>query len=281
MPHSCSRAWASVVSFTAATETLLRYPRPETRLRPAPGGGTVSGSLAVLHGGHAKFPSPSAQSTTYTGAELAAARPAIMGKVLGLLGFAFLFTAGGAIIGRQLGPAGFIISLMGAFGTLIALMFAREKAPWNLVLLYAFATFEGMALGLILESYVASGLGDVVLVAAATTAAVTLAAGGYGATTKRDLSGMGSILMVGLIGVVVASLVGLFIQLPLLYIGIAAVSAVLFTGFLVYDLNRVANARGATEGEAILLAVSVYLDIVNLFLALLRLFAAFSGRSRR
>ena len=136
-----------------------------------------------------------------------------------------------------------------------------------------------MALGLILEAYVAQGLGGAVFNAAATTAAVTLAAGAYGYTTKRDLSGLGGILLVGLIGVVVASVVGIFVQLPLLYIGISAVAAVLFTGFLVFDLNRVANSRGATEGQAILLAVSVYLDIFNLFLALLRLFG-FAGSSR-
>src|SRR5438067_887899 len=65
----------------------------------------------------------------------------------------------------------------------------------------------------------------------------------------------------------------------LLYIGLSAVAAVLFSGFLVFDLNRVANSRGATEGQAILLAVSVYLDIFNLFLALLRLFG-FAGSSR-
>ncbi len=222
----------------------------------------------------------SSPPTVYSPSELTAAeRPAVMGRVLGLLGFAFAFTAGGALIGIQLGPAAFVISLVGTFGTLIPLLFAREKAPWNLGLLYAFATFEGMALGLILEAYVARGLGSVVLNAAGTTAAVSLAAGAYGATTKRDLSGLGGILFVGLIGVVVASVIGLFVQMPLLYIGIAAVSAVLFTGFLVYDLNRVAAARGATQGESILLAVSVYLDIVNLFLALLRLFGAFSNSS--
>jgi FtsH-binding integral membrane protein len=88
---------------------------------------------------------------------------------------------------------------------------------------------------------------------------------------------MGGFLFVGLIGVIIASVVGIFIQLPLLYVGISAVAAVLFTGFLVFDLNRVAKARGATEGQSILLAVSVYLDIINLFLALLRLFGFASG----
>jgi modulator of FtsH protease len=205
-------------------------------------------------------------------------QPAVIGKVMGLLGFAFLFTAGGAIVGRALGPGAFLISIVGSIGTVIALQFLRDRSPLNLGLLYAFATFEGMALGLILEAYVAQGLGGVVLNAAATTAAITLAAGAYGYTTKRDLSGLGGILFVGLIGVIVASLVGIFVQLPLLYIGISAVAAVLFTGFLVFDLNRVAKSRGATEGQAILLAVSVYLDIFNLFLALLRLFG-FAGSS--
>jgi modulator of FtsH protease len=208
-----------------------------------------------------------------------AERPAVLGKVMGLLAFAFLFTAGGAVIGQALGPGAFFLSIFGGLGTLIALQIFRERSPLNLILLYAFATFEGMALGLILASYIASGLGGVVVNAAVTTAAVALAAGAYGYTTKRDLSGMRGILFVGLIGVLVASLVGIFVQMPLLYIGISAVAAVLFTGFLVFDLNRVAQMRGATEGQAILLAVSVYLDIYNLFLALLRLFG-YAGSSR-
>jgi len=203
-------------------------------------------------------------------------RSAVLGKVLGLLGFAFVFTAGGALVGRSLGPGSFLLALVGSFGTLIALQFLRERSPLNLGLLYAFATFEGMLLGLILEAYVARGLGGVVLNAAATTAAVTLGAGAYGYTTRRDLSGMQGILFVGLLGVIVASVLGIFVHLPLLYVGISAVAAVLFTGFLVFDLNRVANSRGASEGQAILLAVRVYLDIVNLFLALLRLFG-FAG----
>ncbi len=201
-------------------------------------------------------------------------RPAVLGKVLGLLGFAFLFTAGGAIIGANLGPGAFVISAIRSFATLIGLMFAREKSPLNLVLLYTFAVFEGLLLGLVLEEYVASGSAAVVLDAAATTAVVTLAAGAYGFTTQRDLRGLGGVLTVGLIAVIVASLIGIFVQLPALYIGVSVVAALVFTGFLVYDLNRVANSRGATEGQVILLTVSVYLDILNLFLALLRLFEA-------
>jgi modulator of FtsH protease len=219
--------------------------------------------------------------TTDFGAEsaLGTQRSAILNRVLGLLGFAFLFTAGGAVIGRSLGPGAFFLSVIGSFGTLIALQFLRERSPINLALLYGFATFEGMLLGQILDAYIKGGMGGVVVNAGLTTAAVALAAGAYGYTTKRDLSGMGGILFIGLLGVIVASVVGIFIQAPLLYIGISAVAAVLFTGFLVFDLNRVASMRGATEGMTILLAVSVYLDIVNLFLALLRIFGIAAGGS--
>src|SRR5579864_7942142 len=158
------------------------------------------------------------RTTPYTGwasdVELAQ-RPAVLGKVLSLLGFAFVFTAGGAVIGRSLGPGAFLLSIIGSFATLIALQFLRERSPLNLALLYGFATFEGMLIGLILEAYIARGMGAVVLNAALTTAAVTLAAGTYGYTTKRDLSGMGGILFVGLLGVIIASVVGISIQLPL------------------------------------------------------------------
>jgi modulator of FtsH protease len=220
--------------------------------------------------------SRSAPYAGYPSESALAQRPAVLGKVLGLLGFAFVFTAGGAVVGRGLGPGALLLAIVGSFASLIALQFLRERSPLNLALLYGFATFEGMLLGSILDAYVAQGLGGVVLNAAGTTAAVTLAAGAYGYTTKRDLSGMGGFLFVGLLGVIVASVVGIFVQLPLLYVAISAVAAVLFTGFLVFDLNRVANSRGASEGQTILLTVRVYLDIVNLFLALLRLFG-FAG----
>src|SRR5262249_30595110 len=85
------------------------------------------------------------------GAEISAARPAVLGQVLGLLGFAFLFTAGVAVIVRTLGPLSFLISVIGPLPTRSALTFARDRAPLNLGLRYALATFEGLPLRLTLE----------------------------------------------------------------------------------------------------------------------------------
>jgi len=146
--------------------------------------------------------------------------------------------------------------------------------------LYTFATSEGVTLGLLLQSYLARGLGGIVIDAAATTAAITLAAGAYGLTTRRDLSRLGGILFVGLIGVIVASLLGIVIHLPLLHLGISVVAAMIFTGFLVYDFNRVANTGVVSTGDAIMMAVAIYLDIYNLFLNLLTILQVFGGNNR-
>jgi len=91
-----------------------------------------------------------------------AERPAVLGTALGLLGFASLFTACGAIIAPFLGPNAILVSVVGSLGTLLALFAARDRSPLNLVLLYAFATFEGLVLGLIVESYLTRGMGTIV-----------------------------------------------------------------------------------------------------------------------
>lgn len=200
-----------------------------------------------------------------------------LARVLGLLGMAAVFTAIGALFGPALGQIGFWVALIGGLIIIIALRAARDVAPLNLILLVVFATLEGIVLGQVLELYVSAGLSLIVFQAAAATAVAALTAGVVGYTTKRDLSNLGGFLFGALVIVIVASLVGLFIQAPLLWTVISAVSAILFTAFLVYDLNRVARVQGATEGQAIMLAVSVYLDIYNLFLDLLTLL---SGRRR-
>jgi FtsH-binding integral membrane protein len=200
-----------------------------------------------------------------------ARRGMLVGQVMGLLAFSLLFTAGGALLGRQLGPGAILLSIVGSLGTLIALFFTKSKPGLNLGLFYAFSVFEGMALGLIIESYLARGLGTVVVNAAATTGGLVMLLGAYAWTTKRDLSGLSGYLMAGLLAVIVASVVGIFLQAPLFHLILSAATALVFSGFVLYDIQRLRNAEG-TQSDAVLLAVSIYLDIFNLFLAILRLF---------
>lgn len=214
--------------------------------------------------------------TYYSVAETQARRGTLVGQVMGLLAFSLLFTAGGAVVGTALGPASMILSIVGSIGCLIALHFARTKPGLNLGLFYAFSVFEGMALGLILESYFGRGMGAVVRNAAFTTGGLVVLLGGYAWTTKRDLSGMANYLLAGLIAVIVAGVVGIFVQSSLLQMLISAVSAVLFSGFVLYDLQRLKGAQG-DQTTAVWLALAIYLDIFNLFLSILRLFGLFGS----
>jgi FtsH-binding integral membrane protein len=198
----------------------------------------------------------------------------LVSHVLSLLGFAFLFTTAGAVVGLGLGPGSIPLSLLGGIATFIALLILRGRSPVNLILLYGFAAFEGMALAPVLDEYVAAGLGSAVVQAALSTAIVGVVAGGVGATTRRSLNGLAGALFAGLIAVVVASFAGLFIGSSAFATAVAAVSALVFTGLIVVDLNRVATSTDADEGDAVLLAVNIYLDVINLFTSLLRLFGS-------
>jgi modulator of FtsH protease len=202
----------------------------------------------------------------------------LAGQVFGLLGFSMLFTMGGALVAPRLGGGAFILSLVGSFGCLIALFFLKNKSPINLGLFYAFSVAEGMLLGIVVEQYFAAGMGMVVANAAATTAAVVLALSAYAWTTKRDLSGIGSFLTIALIGVIIASLVNMFlIHAPMFSLLISAATAVIFSGFILYDMQRLRGAKGGT-GDAIMFAIAIYLDVFNLFLSLLQILGLLSGR---
>jgi FtsH-binding integral membrane protein len=209
-------------------------------------------------------------------------RGTLVGQVMGLLAFSMLFTAGGYLVGRALGPAGMILSLIGSLGTILALSFARHKmSPMvALGLFYLFSVFQGMALGLIIDSYLARGMGSVVVNAATTTAALVLALGAYAWTTKRDLSGMAPYLMAGLLAVILAGLVGLVLSLFGISMGIfgfllSVATAVLFSGFVMYDLQRLKYAEAGVD-DPIMLAIGIYLSIYNLFVSILQIFGFLS-----
>jgi modulator of FtsH protease len=202
----------------------------------------------------------------------------LAGQVFGLLGFSMLFTMGGALVAPRLGGGAFILSLVGSFGCLIALFFLKNKSPINLGLFYAFSVAEGMLLGIVVEQYFAAGQGMVVANAAATTAAVVLALSAYAWTTKRDLSGIGSFLTIALIGVIIASLINVFLlHAPMFSLLISAATAVIFSGFILYDMQRLRGAKGGS-GDAIMFAFAIYLDVFNIFLSLLQILGFLSGR---
>ena len=85
-------------------------------------------------------------------------------------------------------------------------------------------------------------------------------------------------IITGVFGVIIASLINIFLlHAPMLSLVISAATAVIFSGFILYDMQRLRNSKGGT-GDAILLAVSIYLDIFNLFLAILQIMGFLGGR---
>ena len=220
----------------------------------------------------------------YGRAMSSARRGTLVGQVMGLLAFSMLFTAGGYLVGRQLGILGMILGIGGSLVTVLALSFARTKMSSGVALgvFYAFSVFEGMVLGLILDTYLSRGMGMVVVNAGATTAGLVLMLSAYAWTTKRDLSGMAPYLMAGLLAVIMAGLVmmvmswAMGVSMGIFGFLLSVVTAVLFSGFVMYDMQRLKNAQDGLD-DPIMLAVGIYLSIFNLFLAILRIFGYLSS----
>jgi FtsH-binding integral membrane protein len=220
---------------------------------------------------------------TYGRAMSQSRRGTLVGQVMGLLAFSLLFSAGGYLFGRVLGQGGMILGMLGGLACVLALSFARTKMSSGVALgvFYLFSVFEGMALGLIIDQYLSRGMGMVVVNAATTTAGLVLVLSAYAWTTKRDLSGMGSYLMAGLLAVLLAGLVGFVLSLVGIPIGpfgflLSVVTAILFSGFVMYDMQNLKNAQMGVD-DPIMLAVGIYLSIFNLFLAILRIFGFLSS----
>jgi hypothetical protein len=100
----------------------------------------------------------------------------------------------------------------------------------------------------------------------------------YGYTTKRDLTKLGSFLMMGLIGIIIASVVNMFLKSSMMYFVISILGVLIFVGLTAYDTQKIKNMYQASDtGElmgkkAVMGALTLYLDFINLFIMLLRLF---------
>jgi modulator of FtsH protease len=210
-------------------------------------------------------------ATLQPASQTAGTRQAVFRKVLGLLSFSFAFTAAGAYVGMAGGAAAVGLGLLGGFVSFLSLLGLRRVSPLNIILLYVFSTFEGMTLASVLARAFQRGAGGAVLAAMLGTAVILVAAGGYGAVTRRDLSSLGAGLSFGLFAFILALLGGLVLQLPALTTFLSAAGAVLFTGFVVYDMNAAATAAPKDADDAVLLTLNIYLDLLNLFLLLLQI----------
>jgi FtsH-binding integral membrane protein len=140
---------------------------------------------------------------------------------------------------------------------------------------WAYAALLGASLSTILLVYTASSVASAFFATAAGFASLSL----YGYTTKRDLSGLGSFLMIGVVGLVVAMLLNMFFQSSMMSLVISAIGVLVFAGLTAYDTQQIKSMYFAVRGDrelsaktAVMGALKLYLDFINMFLFLLRLF---------
>jgi FtsH-binding integral membrane protein len=150
----------------------------------------------------------------------------------------------------------------------------RMRPAFGQLLFWLYAALVGVSLAVIFMVYTQTSIVRVFFITAASFGALSL----WGYTTKRDLTGMGSFLMMGLFGVIIAMLVNLFLQSSALQFIISIVGVLVFAGLTAWDTQRLKNEYiyGGMDGEttersAILGALSLYLNFINLFTLLLQL----------
>lgn len=172
-----------------------------------------------------------------------------------------------------------VVAMIGTFGTIFALLFNKDSYPLNMQLLAAFTTMESVLVGTLCAQYAAAGLGYLVLEALVITLAIFSTLTAYCLLSKKDFSFLGGALFAGLMALLGASIVNLILGFTggksagLAFV-ISWGGATLFSLFILYDTSLLMHHL--SPDEYILAAVSLYLDILNLFLHIL----AILSRSR-
>jgi FtsH-binding integral membrane protein len=166
----------------------------------------------------------------------------------------------------MLAPLGFVLAL--SFGI------QRMSAGTAMALFWIYGAVMGLSLGGIFLVFTGTSIARVFFITAATYGAMSL----YGYTTRSDLSGFSSFLLMGLIGIVIASIVNIFIGSSALQFATSIIGVIIFVGLTAYDTQRIkqmyleSDTFEVARKKAVLGALALYLDFINLFMILLQLF---------
>ncbi len=188
-----------------------------------------------------------------------------------------LTSFGTAIYGSPLQWVIMLAPLAFVFG--FAAMINRMSAATAQTVFYTFAAVMGVSLSSIFLVYTGFSIIQIFLITAIAFASLSL----WGYTTKKDISGWGAFLIMGVIGLIVAMIVNWFLQSPALMFAISAIGVLIFAGLTAYDTQKIKNdyiqhaASGDTEwlGKAAIMgALNLYLDFINMFIFLLQLFGS-------
>ena len=200
----------------------------------------------------------------------------VLRNTYALLSMTLIFSAAMATmaISSNAAPVNFIVQLVVLFGTLYALNKLKNSA-WSIPLVFFFTGFLGYSTGPIVDFYLgmANG-GDIVTTALSMTGITFLGLSAYAVSSRKDFSFMRSFLKIGLFLLVGALIANIYFAIPALSLAISAAGVLVFSGFILYDTSRMVNGG---ETNYVMMTVSLYLNILNLFIMLLHLTGALSG----
>ncbi|MDR3478701.1 MAG: Bax inhibitor-1 family protein [Gammaproteobacteria bacterium] len=171
-----------------------------------------------------------------------------------------------------------LIVSLAAFGMLFVIGGLRNSA-WGLLAVFAFTGCMGFSMGPMLNHFIKgyTNGGQLIMTAMAGTGVTFLVSSAYLITTKKDLSGWGKFLMIGLVVCIVAGLANIFFKMPAMQLAISSIMVFISTMLMMFDTSRIINGG---ETNYIMATVSLFLDILMLFQNLLMLLGVFGGNSR-
>lgn len=202
-----------------------------------------------------------------------------MSLALVVTGLVAMYTAGSEslvdlIFGNRITFYVLIILELVAVGTLAGLI-NRMNALMATIIFLGYSALNGLTLSVIFLVFTTESIASTFFITAGTFGVMSL----YGYTTKSDLSKWGNLLFMGLIGLIIASIANLFMRSTMLYWVTTYIGVIVFVGLTAYDTQKIKNSNiigndGTDEDskEAIMGALTLYLDFINLFLYLLRIF---------
>lgn len=193
------------------------------------------------------------------------------------MAFALVLSATMAFIGSTVPAlyAGGLLTwlvILSPLAFVLIMTFGSERLSTNALILcfVGFAAAQGLSLGSLLLIYTATSVVTAFLIAAATFGAFAV----MGYTTRRDLTSMGTFLFIGLIGIIIASIVNIWLQLPAMAATINVLAVLIFVGLTAYDVQRLKEIyySGGDSGPVRTMgALALYLDFINIFVNLLQL----------
>jgi uncharacterized protein len=198
---------------------------------------------------------------------------------LALTGIIAYITANTGLAATIIGTPLFFVLIIAELGLVFYLSAKVEKiqASTASALFIGYSVMNGLTLSVIFLAYTGSSIASTFFITAGMFGAMAI----YGLVTKRDLSGLGSFLFMGLIGIIIASIVNIFLQSSSVHWAISFLGVLIFTGLTAYDVQKIkrigeegimAQGDEVVRKGAVMGALALYLDFINLFLMLLRFF---------